>query len=152
MPRTLVVPVRDRRQHKRILTLKNFRRFLILVVVFLVGLTIDISRRSAPGEYGRLMQKEIARNDDVRPRPAVVTEAPVSDQTSADPMLVAPAAREQEFLSTTTTSAPAPAPTPITTGGSGVTIVGDTSGVTIVRGGDPSAKHPVLAGGIFKNP
>jgi len=138
----------ERRKHRRILTLKHFKGALILLVVFLAGLSIEVSTRTTPGDYGRLVNKEIPRSDDIRPQPpAVVTEAPVADQSAADPMLLEPGARAQEFLSTTTVP---PAPIVQTSGnGQGVTVAGDASGVTITRARDV-AKRPVLAGGIFK--
>jgi len=133
----------ERRKHRRILTLKHFKWALLLLVVFLAGLSVEVSTRTSPGEYGRLVKKEIPRSDDIRPQPpAVVTEAPVADQSAADPMLLEPGARAQEFLSTTATTPPAPPR-------SDVTVAGDTSGITITRSRDV-AKRPVLAGGIFK--
>ena len=139
----------ERRKHRRILTLKHFKWVLILLVVFLAGLSIEVSTRTAPGDYGRLVKKEIPRSDEIRPQPpAVVTEAPVADHSAADPMLLEPGARAQEFLSTTTTVPPAPiVQTP--GNGQGVSVAGDTSGITITRARDVP-KRPVLAGGIFK--
>jgi hypothetical protein len=133
----------ERRKHRRILTLKNFKRVLVLLVVFLAGLSIEVSTRTSPGDYGRLVKREIPRSDDIRPQPpAVVTEAPVADQSAADPMLLEPGARAQEFLSTTTTAT-------TTTTAAPVTVAGDASGITITRARDVP-KRPVLAGGIFK--
>ena len=138
----------ERRRHRRILTLKNFKRFVVLLVVFLAGLSIEISTRSN-GDYGRIMQKAIPHNQDIRPQPPpVATAPPVADQTVPDPMLIAPAAREQAFLST----ASATPPPMITQGaGSDVRVVGDSSGITIQRASE-APKRPVLAGGIFKQP
>jgi hypothetical protein len=145
----------ERRKHRRILTLKNFCWAFGVFAVIVIALSFDLfARRDAPGEYGRLVGTELPRNAPITPRPQVVTEAPVDDQTAADPLLLAPAAREQEFLSTThTTPVPATAASAaaIETRGSGVNIVGDSGGVTIVRGAE-GAKRPVLSGGIFKQP
>jgi len=146
----------ERRQHRRIVTLKNFGWLLAGLVVVFIGLTID--RHTRADGFGRIMDRQIAPNDDIRPTPQVITEAPpVPDQNSADPLLLASAAREQEFLSTTPATPAPPAPvaaaqiTPMSATGSGsVSIVQDASGVTIVRHGD--AKRPVLSGGIFKQP
>src|SRR5258706_3683561 len=100
----------ERRQHRRIVTLKNFGLFMVFVVIVYAGLSVDdLLRRSSAGD-GRLMRQG-AVHDDVRPPVQVVTEAPVSDETSVDPLLMAPAAREQEFLST------APPATPVATRG-----------------------------------
>lgn len=147
----------ERRQHRRILTLKNMRWVVGVLVLFLVAVSLDLSIRGAPTtDYGRLYRKHIKPGVDVKPRPPIVVEAPpVPDQTAADPLLIAPAAREQEFLSTTADRPVAMgtvATVPIIARGSGdgVSIVGDSGGVVIVRGSD--AKRPVLAGGIFKQP
>ena len=147
----------ERRQHLRILTLKNFRWVLVVVVVFLIAVSLDLTTRGAPSaDYGRLYQKHIKPREEVTPRPAIVTEAPpVPDQTAADPLLIAPAAREQEFLSTEpqrpTPIAASTVPVETRGSGNGVNIVGDSGGVVIVRSSE-NAKKPVLAGGIFKQP
>jgi len=147
----------ERREHLRILTLKNFRWVLLAVVEFLLAVSFDFSMRgTSTADYGRLYRDHIKRTEDVKPRPPIVVEAPpVPDQTGADPLLLAPAAREQEFLSTEPQRpAPIAASTmPVETRGSGdgVSIVGDSGGVVIVRSSE-NAKRPVLAGGIFKQP
>jgi hypothetical protein len=148
----------ERRQHRRILTLKNLRWVLGVVAVFLLVVSFDFSTRGkSTADYGKLYRDHIKRTEDVKPRPPIVVEAPaVHDQIAADPLLLAPAAREQEFLSTTEHRPVAMgtvATVPVVTRGSsgGVNIVGDSGGVVIVRGGD-NAKRPVLAGGIFKQP
>ena len=135
----------ERRKHRRILTLKNLKRAVVLLVVFFAGLSIEVATRQTPGEYGRLVKSEMPRTDDIRPHPpAPVTEAPVADQTAADPMLVVPAAREQEFLSTASAA-------PVRPTAPNVTVSGDTAGITITRTRDLPKRGPVLAGGIFKN-
>lgn len=130
----------ERRQHIRILTLKNFAKFLAIVAVFFAGLSIEYINRDTRDDYGRLVRKEIPRNDDVRPQPPqVVTEAPVvADQTAADPLLLAPAARQQEFLSTATVTPVAPPAEP-------------PQGTIVIRRAHEAPKQqPILAGGIFK--
>jgi len=128
----------ERRQHIRILTLKNFAKFLAVVAVFFAGLSIEYINRDPHDDYGRLVRKEIPRNDDVRPQPQVVTEGPVvADETAADPMLLAPAARQQEFLSTTTVTPVVPAEPPPGT-------------IVIRRAHEAPKRQPILAGGIFK--
>src|SRR2546430_14381140 len=97
--------------------------------------------------------RSIPHHDAITPRPQIVTEAPVTDdQTAADPLLLAPAAREQEFLSTTAQS-PTPVAAsvaiPIETRGRGLNIVGDESGVVIVRGNE-GAKRQGLFRGVFQ--
>jgi hypothetical protein len=129
----------ERRQHIRILTLKNFAKFLGIVAVFFAGLSIEYINRDTRDDYGRLVRKEIPRNDDVRPQPPqVVTEGPVvADQTAADPLLLAPAARQQEFLSTTAVTPVVPAEPPQGT-------------IVIRRAHEAPKQQPILAGGIFK--
>lgn len=165
----VTVPIRDRRQGVRILTLKNFWRSLIVVVVGfgLVDLGLHL-RHSSSDDYGRLVQKEIGHPAVVARRaPAVVVAEPVPDQQSADPFLVGPAAREQ-YLGTPAPLQPAPtnvaavdsggielqradkAEAGATARGAGthVSIVGDQSGVSIAT----TAKRevPKLSGGIFR--
>lgn len=160
----LIVPVRDRRQRKRILTLKNFGRFAIAFAILFAGLTLRSEFRHGISDgYGRLFGKQVARQNDIAPpKFDVVKEAPVSDQTKADALLEDAAARSQYLTdptattSTTATTATAPAPVPaavetahVPNGSTnGATIVGDSNGVTIVRAGDQ--RRPVLSGGIFK--
>jgi hypothetical protein len=151
----LFIPVRDRRQSKRYLTLRNAGKAAVVVFALLAIVTIQASlRRSKPGEYGRLLGEQVPREPAVVERKVdVVREAPVTDNTAADPLLVAPAAREQ-FLGTpppATTSAaavPTAAPTPPVRGDGSVTIVGGAEGVSVVRADD--RKQPPLTGGIFK--
>lgn len=168
----LVVPIRDRRQGVRILTLKNFWRALVVAVVGfgLVDLGLHL-RHSSSDDYGRLVQKEIGHPAVVARRaPAVVVAEPVPDQQSADPFLVGPAAREQ-YLGTPAPLQPVTASATnvaavdsgaielqradkaeagVTPRGAGkhVSIVGDQSGVSIAT----TAKRdvPKLSGGIFR--
>ena len=155
----LIVPIRDRRQGRRILTLRNFGgAALVLVVLFLVVSIHSEMRKPAPDQYGRIVSKELARNDAAlqKPKIDVVQEATVSDQTAADPMLIAPAAREQYLGVNAPPAAPVPppapdfvAPQPALRSASGkVTIVGDSTGVAVVQSSTvPTHK---LSGGIFK--
>ena len=92
----LIVPIHDRRQRRRYLTLKNFGWTTLAAGVLFVGISIYSEMRSTgPTNYGRLVAKEMPH---VEQRPVeVVTETPTVDQeqTHADPMLVQAAAREQ---------------------------------------------------------
>lgn len=145
----LIVPIRDRRQRRRYLTLKNFGWATLAAIVAFVAISIhsEMSGRT-PGGYGRLFRKAVAV--DVQQKPVeIVREAPppVDDATHADPMLVAPAARAQwlEAEAATTTTV-APLTTPAVTQGQGdATIVGGPDGVTIVR---KERRKPVLSGGF----
>src|SRR3954462_12437541 len=91
----------ERRQHVRILTLKNFGIAIIAIVVVLVGANLlSEARKTSDGDYGKLFRKQVAKPETVTPRKLeVVTEAPpVQDRSATDPLLLAPAAREQQYL------------------------------------------------------
>ena len=105
----LIVPIRDRRSRKRILTLKNFRYAAIAIAVLFVALTIQSDLRHHKGDgYGRLFGKQVSGQPDVvAQKVEVVHEAPVPDQTAADALLLAPAAREQ-YLGIDSTNMPRP--------------------------------------------
>lgn len=152
----LIVPVRDRRHRKRVLTLKNLRIALLVFAVLVVAVTIQSDfRHPKRGDYGRLFGKQVSGQPVVAPQKVdVVREAPVPEQPSADPLLIAAAAREQ-YLGTDT---PLPPPAvvdggvmpvqPLDAPRGNVNIVSGPGGVTIVRG--QAAKRPTLAGGIFR--
>ncbi len=157
----LIVPIRDRRQSRRILTVKNCAISMLSAAVIVASISIYNEARSAPaGEYGRLFGSQVpAANAPISRNVDVIKEGAVDDQRAADPMLVAPAAREQLLLANTNVPAPAPPPAPVTSpsaignvSGHGTTIVGDGSGVAVVRPSTTTstAARPVLSGGIFK--
>ncbi len=147
----LIVPIRDRRRRKRILTLKNFRNLVLVAAVFFAGVTIQSDlRHPRSGDYGSLFGKQVSGQMETSAKKLdVIREAPVIDQTSADPLLVAPAAREQ-YLGVDNapqqtgliTAQPLDAPR------ANVAIVSGPNGVTIVRG--DAAYRPTLSGGIFR--
>jgi hypothetical protein len=147
----LIVPIRDRRQHKRYLTLKNFGWTMLVLTVLFIGITIRSEMRGRkPGEFGRLFQREAAV--EIKQKPVeIVREAPlpVDDSTHADPMLVEPAARAQ-WLQGNATTAPtvtAVAPLPVVrSSASEVSIVGGPDGVAVVR--KEARPKPVLSGGF----
>jgi hypothetical protein len=153
----LIVPIRDRRQHKRILTLRNFGFAAIGVIVLFIALTVQSEFRHSKSEnYGRLFGKQVSGQPAVVPQKVeVVHEAPVPDQTAADPLLIAPAAREQ-YLGVTNANAPQPVvsssvvppPPTIETRQGGVAIVGGPEGVTVAK--NETAAKPTLSGGIFR--
>lgn len=153
----LIVPIRDRRQRRRILTLKNFRNAALVLVAIYVGIMIEEHFRAPKNttEYGRLSRVESATA--VARKPDVIREgAPIPDANSADPMLVAPAAREQLLRAdsnvptatvTTAQVIAVPEPLPGRDAAGHLVVVGGPEGVTIVqkRGG-----RPVLGGGFGK--
>ena len=161
----LIVPIRDRRSHRRIFTLKNFAKAALVAILVFVLLSFDWHRPMSR-DYGRLFAHQVTPVEAAKPQTPVVVEGKVEDQTSIDPLLIAPAAREQALgvninlpPRETTTVAPAAiavapiAPTiepeaPHATGTRGVVIVGDANGVAIVK--STAAPRPVLSGGIFK--
>jgi hypothetical protein len=156
----LVLPIRDRRSRRRILTLKNFAKAGAVLVVIFILLSFDWNRPDAK-DYGRLLARQVTPVEPAKTAP-VIREAEVQDQTAADPLLIAPAAREQELGVNVTlpprtqTVAPAAVATtyqpevaaPSASGTKGVVIVGDANGVAIVK--SQAAPRPVLSGGIFK--
>jgi hypothetical protein len=161
--RELIVPIRDRRQHRRYFTLKNFAKAGIAFVVLFIALTIDW-RRPKGGDYGRLVGSEITAPEKAERRVDVVKESEIADQTGADPLLVAPAAREQQVGVNVQLAAPrtdtmpdgtTPRDTYVADVAStapaavrGVAIIGGQNGVAIVKGAAP--ERPVLRGGIFR--
>ena len=146
----LIVPIRDRRQRKRYLTLKNFGKVMLALTILFIVITIRSEMRGlTPGEFGRLFQREIAV--DVEQKPVeVVREAPlpVDDATHADPLLVAPAARAQWLQDDATTTAVAPVAVPpsVRSSASEVAVVGGPEGVAVVR--REGRPKPVLSGGF----
>jgi hypothetical protein len=154
----LIVPVRDRRQHKRYLTLRNFRNVSIIFVLLFVGITIRSELRG-PGtsNFGRLYERELPPPPAVKPM-EVVQETPqaVPDQAHADPMLVEPLVREQwlhgdPYAPPTSSATMIPvdandrAQTAVATGETRVAIVGGAEGVAIVQ---QQKRRPVLGGGF----
>src|SRR3954451_20381869 len=140
----LIVPIRDRRQRRRILTIKNCAITMLSLAVAFASISIYNEARRAPaGEYGRLFGSQVpATNTAISRNVDVIKEGPIDDQRAADPMLIAPAAREQLLLANTNVPAPAPVPAavPVTApaaignvSGHGTTIVGDGNGVAVVR-------------------
>ena len=148
----LIVPIRDRRQRKRYLTLKNFGLgMLVLTVLFIIISIRSEMRGRTPGEFGRLLGREMAT--DINQKPVeVVREAPlpVDDSTHADPLLVEPAARAQWLEGdATTTVAVVPVVVPTQTvrsSASEVAVVGGPEGVNVVR--KEARPKPVLSGGF----
>jgi hypothetical protein len=160
----LIVPIRDRRQRRRILTIRNCAISMLSVAVLVAAIsTYNEARRAPAGEYGRLFGSQVpATNTTISRNVDVIKEGPVDDQRAADPMLVAPAAREQLLLANTNVPVaptPAPRPAPVASpsaignvSGHGTTIVGDGTGVAVVRPSTTTstAARPMLSGGIFK--
>jgi hypothetical protein len=152
----LIVPIRDRRQRRRILTIRNCAIAMLSIAVVVATIsTYNAARRAPAGEYGRLFRGQVTTtNTPISRKNDVIEEGAVDDQRAADPMLVAPAAREQ-LLRADTNAPVAPAPgtpsAPANVSAHGTTIVGDGNGVAVVHASTTStAAKPVLSGGIFK--
>jgi len=132
---------------------------MLAIAIVFASISIYNQRHATAGDYGRLFGSQVpAANDGVARKNDVVTEGPVADQGAPDPMLVAPAAREQLLVAntntatqaTTTTIAPVAAPQVLAPAGHGTTIVGGADGVKIVKAPSTTSTQPVLSGGIFK--
>ncbi|HVE71937.1 MAG TPA: hypothetical protein VNI54_11250 [Thermoanaerobaculia bacterium] len=137
----LIVPIRDRRQHKRYLTLKNFGIATVAAAVVFAGITIRSEMRGRkPGEFGRLFQNEMA-TDVEQKSVEVVKETPPAAIVDAAPVQPAPFVIED-------VGGPVvpPAPAPVRASASEVAVVGGPDGVSVVRK-EPRPK-PVLTGGF----
>lgn len=144
----LIVPIRDRRQRRRYLTLKNFGWTMLVLTVLFIGITIRSEMRGlTPGEFGRLFQREVDLKIEQKPV-EVVREGPlpVDDSTHADPLLVEPAARAQWLQDDTATTATVASVPPVRSSASEVAIVGGPEGVAVVR--KEARPKPVLSGGF----
>lgn len=137
----LIVPIRDRRQHRRLLTKRNVAGSGIALVLIFLVLTFAGEHRGTPRDYGRLFSSEQPKTETVTRRIEVVHEAPVGDQPApaAAAVLIEPGSEVQ----------PQPEQTTSVTESS-VAIVGDSTGVEIRRPDGTKADH--LRGGIFKPP
>jgi hypothetical protein len=149
----LIVPVKDRRQRRRILTLKNFRNAMIVLIVVFVIISIRSEMRGRGGtDYGRLVNRDLPPPQDIARKPIeTVTERQLGDTNSADPFDLKAAAREQYLGVTPQEPVPlldpvVPPPMPVTSVTTGdVAIVGDANGVAVVQ--TPRDK-PQLGGGF----
>lgn len=153
----LIVPIRDRRAHKRILTLKNGRKAALAIIIFIAGLTINANLDRKPaGQFGRLYDKQVP------PAPATMPPQPMPVVQEAPPVTAAPdpvlsASGVGQGL-TPIPVAPSPQPAQARASvlhdeqaGNGVVIVGDQGGVNIVRSSTTTDNaRPLLQGGIFR--
>ena len=142
----------ERRQRVRILTLKHLGVAVIAAVVLLVAANfISEARKTRSGEFGALFNREVSKAETVESRKVeVVTEAPsdIQDHDAGDPLLLAPAARQQQYLEPneitpkTQVVALPQQPQPVQAVQGRIAIVGDGSGVAVV------GSRRVLAGGF----
>ncbi|HEX7419109.1 MAG TPA: hypothetical protein VF505_04445 [Thermoanaerobaculia bacterium] len=152
----VVVPVRDRRQRRRILTLKNFWKVALVVVAIFVGITIEANlRHPKTTDYGRLYRNRVAQTATVSRKQEIVTEGQINDATAADPTLIGAQARAQILtgeadnpLTQTAPATPVPPPPMIGHDNAGrLVVVGGPEGVTLVQ---QNKAKPVLGGGFGK--
>lgn len=147
----------ERRQHRRILTLKNSAVALLVFAVLFAAVNIRSERRrTTPGDFGHLFNHEMPQPVAKLDKIEVVKEAqPIDDRSAADPMLLAPMAREQYLHAQVPQPAtPVVVAQPVTaaetfagtaSGDTRVAIVGGPEGVTIVK---QQRAKPVLSGGF----
>lgn len=155
----LDIPMSERRRRKRYLTLKNVRNVSAVLAVLFIVITVrsELRRGTTDGDYGRLYSRQIPVAAPIEAKKIpVVTEAPIPDQNSADPLLIRPAAREQylgvtelpqaetELVAEVDTFAKREPLLASTTGK--VAIVGNANGVVLVT--EEKRKTPVLTGGF----
>ena len=155
----LIVPVRDRRQRRRILTLKNFAIAAAVGVAALVGITIEANLRNPKTEdFGRLYGNRIAQQaPPVQRKVDIIQEGTINDQIAADPTLVAAQARAQILTgeadapltqTTAVTAPPQPAAMIGHDSAGRLVVVGGPEGVTLVQ---QNNTRPVLGGGFGRH-
>src|SRR6266516_6760554 len=92
----LIVPIRDRRQHRRILTLRNFGKAILVIVAIFAGITIEANlRKPKTDDYGRLYRNRVEQTSTVARKPDIVQEGQINDANAADQTLVVAQARAQ---------------------------------------------------------
>ena len=136
----LIVPVRDRRQHRRILTLKNFAYVAVAFIILFAGLTVESNVRHTEktDDYGRLLAKQVHTDVALEQKRAAGVAAPIQDETSADPTLVSAQNRAQWLgVEPATTSTVFP------------TTTAEAPGIVVTRQ-NPQPSQPLLSGGIFR--
>lgn len=144
----LIVPIRDRRQHKRYLTLKNFILASLALFVAFVAISIYSEvRRPAANDYGRLVKRQIVPAR-IEPKPVeVVTEETpgIEEQAAADPMLLEPMERAEWLGDEPAVIDAAPVKVSSLAPGERVAIVGGPEGVQIVK---QTRRRQILSGGF----
>lgn len=141
----------ERRRHKRYLTLRTFSAFVVVSLFVFAAITVRSEMRGRHmRDYGRIVERQLDVRVPQKPIEVVKEATPhIDDQTVADPMLVAPMAREQ-WMHGELQPAPAPLADPYNVvtprdGESRITIVGGPEGVAVV---EQKRRKPVLAGGF----
>ncbi len=152
----LIVPVRDRRQHRRILTLKHFRNALFVIIAIFAVITIAANlRKSNKSDYGRLYAPRVESTTAVPKQPEVVEEGQITDATAADPTLVSAQARSQILTGEGDPTQPQPVVATQTAAANAPLIGHDAAGRLVVVGGPEGVtlvqqpgRKPELGGGF----
>ncbi len=93
----LIVPIRDRRRRRRILTIRNIAISMLSVAVVIAAISLYNGARHRPqGEYSHLLGAQATLPNGATPRKDdIITEGPPVYQ-GPSPILAAPAAQEQK--------------------------------------------------------
>jgi len=150
----LIVPIRDRRQHRRILTLRHagYAALLAIVVFFAITIRSEMRHGSADGDYGRLYHRELppVSAPQVKPVEIVKEQTPIPDQNAADPMLITHTPPIESATVTPIGATVTPIDATMTRErNSRVVIVGGREGVAAIDNAPPREKV-LLKGGVFK--
>ena len=138
----------ERRQHVRIVTLRNFGYLSIaLLIVFAVVTVRSEMRGRHMNEYGRLLDRQLER-EVPQPKPVEVVEesetAP-APAAPAQPMYIEEPGLTTEASTVTPMLTTVQQPMPARSRDSRVAIVGGPEGVAIVQ---QTQRRPVLSGGF----
>ena len=134
----------ERRQHVRIVTLRNFGWLSLAVVVVFAAISIRSELRGRNmHDYGRLVDRQLKTEIEPRKPVEVIEEnAPAAaPRTQSEPMIIIDANTPPPQQSAAAMS-PQFAPPP---GDGRVAIVGGPEGVTVVR---QPRRRPLLSGGF----
>ena len=131
----------ERRRHRRIVTLKNFARFILVALLALAAINVASELRAPrDNDYGRLTRRELRRTPVVSTRaPEVIHEAPVVETPGRADAVVRPGG-EAALLE----PPPPPGNSAARQPSNSIAITGDESGITITT---PTHK---LRGGFFR--
>lgn len=141
----LIVPIKDRRRRRRVVTLRNVGLVGLVLLVALAAVSLRSEMRGRqPRNFGRVVGGAIP---DVRSAPVeIVTEAPSSVVVEEGPLLVQPQPRMSEpDLIVVPEPRPIESVDPAIMGESELVVVGGPHGVSLER---KAPTRPVLSGGF----
>lgn len=89
-------PPRDRRQGRRLLTMRNtmYVALVVLVAFTLISVASEL-RKPVPGEFGRLYEARPTTTVAAKPQPVVIPEGKIVEYTNADPLSIETMNREE---------------------------------------------------------